>query len=251
MSSTETPSNEDTYVSNIAEGSGVDLPAILGLESMAKRNTILILGEDQEAMVMPGNRPFEIKVSPGTKVARLTKCEAGHLTLKCSHFSDVSPAGAKVHESITYHTAATPSVELHDDKGRPFKWRQAEDPSREDIYRLKKMMCEHLSLYDHVKEAVPFTMNDYSRRPKDPQTMGPDKARKAMIMVITQMAEEALGRYDGDITSGWAHLGPSPATATGASSSSAGDSRGRPYQMAEIPASVEQYHIGANNDADL
>eukprot|EP00959_Pyramimonas_sp_CCMP1952_P260383 5444443-Pyramimonas_sp.AAC.1 len=44
----------DTYSANVAEGSGENLPAILGLRSMSNMRTILALEQGHEKMITPG-----------------------------------------------------------------------------------------------------------------------------------------------------------------------------------------------------
>eukprot|EP00959_Pyramimonas_sp_CCMP1952_P278872 5830950-Pyramimonas_sp.AAC.1 len=45
----------DTYSANVAEGSGENLFAILGLKSMSNMRTILILEQGHEKMAIPGS----------------------------------------------------------------------------------------------------------------------------------------------------------------------------------------------------
>eukprot|EP00959_Pyramimonas_sp_CCMP1952_P270455 5653697-Pyramimonas_sp.AAC.1 len=44
----------DAYSANVAEGSGDSVPAVLGLRSMSKMRTILILEQGREEMIIPG-----------------------------------------------------------------------------------------------------------------------------------------------------------------------------------------------------
>lgn len=64
------PATTTTYRTNIAQGSGSDLPAILGLKSMQQKDTVLILREGQEVMALPGPGGYKIEWSPGTNYFR-------------------------------------------------------------------------------------------------------------------------------------------------------------------------------------
>eukprot|EP00959_Pyramimonas_sp_CCMP1952_P177914 3718654-Pyramimonas_sp.AAC.1 len=46
----------DTYSASVAEGSGENLPAILGLRGMSNMRAILILEQGHENMIIPGSK---------------------------------------------------------------------------------------------------------------------------------------------------------------------------------------------------
>ena len=56
----------DTFETNIAEGTGVDLPAILGSKSMQEKDAVIILRAGKEMMVFPGPGGYKIEWGPGT-----------------------------------------------------------------------------------------------------------------------------------------------------------------------------------------
>eukprot|EP00959_Pyramimonas_sp_CCMP1952_P071001 1482444-Pyramimonas_sp.AAC.1 len=55
----------DTYSANVAEGSGENIPAILGLRSMSNMRAILILEQGHENMVIPGTDMHRLLLGNG------------------------------------------------------------------------------------------------------------------------------------------------------------------------------------------
>ena len=48
------PSQLDVFTANIAKGSGADLPAILGSQSIQQKDAVIIMRKGKEMMVFPG-----------------------------------------------------------------------------------------------------------------------------------------------------------------------------------------------------
>ena len=71
------------------EGSGADLPALLGLKSIRAKQGVVETGEGQERLTFPGPGGYEIKWSPGTKHFPLTCAPSGHLVIPLGDFSKI------------------------------------------------------------------------------------------------------------------------------------------------------------------
>ena len=76
----------DNYHSNVADGCGVDLPAIMGNKSMKDKDAVIILREGKEAMAFPGPGGYKIEWSPGTKIVPMQNTQSGHMVLQCDHW---------------------------------------------------------------------------------------------------------------------------------------------------------------------
>ena len=81
------PATTTTFRANIARGSVSDLPAILGLNSMQQKDTVLILREGREIMAIPGPGGYKIEWSPGTKLLPMVHAPSGHLVVPCDEYS--------------------------------------------------------------------------------------------------------------------------------------------------------------------
>ena len=79
-----------TFECPIVEGSGENLPALLGLKSMADKKAILEMTPGKEALIFPGPGGYEIKLAPGHTKIPLKKAPSGHLCIPTDHFSSVS-----------------------------------------------------------------------------------------------------------------------------------------------------------------
>ena len=108
----EQPTQLDSYKANIAEGSGANLPAILGSRSMQDKDAVLLLRQGSEVMAFPGPGGYKIEWSPGTKLLPMKPAPSGHLVIPCDNFSTL-PNPARVQEQMSFHTDHTkdPNVE--------------------------------------------------------------------------------------------------------------------------------------------
>ena len=82
----ESPATLDNYTANVAEGSGSDLPGILGSKSMQDKDAVLILRDGKEMLVFPGPGGYKIEWSPGTKRLPMISAPSGHLVVPCDKF---------------------------------------------------------------------------------------------------------------------------------------------------------------------
>ena len=80
----------DTYKANVAQGSGADLPAILGAISMQEKDTVLILRKGKQMMVFPGPGGYKIEWSPGTKLLPMIPAPSGHMVVPCDAFTEAT-----------------------------------------------------------------------------------------------------------------------------------------------------------------
>ena len=108
----EQPTQLDHYKGNIAEGSGANLPAIMGSRSMQDKDAVLLLRQGSEVMAFPGPGGYKIEWSPGTKLLPMKPAPSGHLVIPCDNFSTL-PNPARVQEQMSFHTDHTkdPNVE--------------------------------------------------------------------------------------------------------------------------------------------
>ena len=72
-----------------------DLPALLGLDSMERRRTILDLVHGKLIEVGPG--PFKLELPPGSRVLQMQKSPTGHLMLPCSEWKKKNKLPGKIY----------------------------------------------------------------------------------------------------------------------------------------------------------
>ena len=80
------PATKEVYQTNIATGCGADLPAILGADSMQKKDGVLILREGKECLAIPGPGGYSIQWSPGTRILPMRPAPSGHLVVEADNF---------------------------------------------------------------------------------------------------------------------------------------------------------------------
>ena len=78
-----------TFECPIVEGTGEDLPALLGLKSMAAKNAILEMTPGKECLIFPGPNGYELNLAPGYTRIPLTKAPSGHLCIPSDQFHNV------------------------------------------------------------------------------------------------------------------------------------------------------------------
>ena len=85
----------ESFVTNIADGCGEDLPAILGSRSMQEKDAVLLLRKGKEILALPGPGGYKIEWSPGTKLLPMQAAPSGHLVIPCRHKEEVHALIAK------------------------------------------------------------------------------------------------------------------------------------------------------------
>jgi hypothetical protein len=81
-------------------GAGKELPALLGLQSMSKQNSVLEMAEGHEYLTLPGPGGYSVTWSPGTARYKLERAPSGHLILPCDEYRKVDRTRAGVAEPM-------------------------------------------------------------------------------------------------------------------------------------------------------
>lgn len=82
----------------VVGGTGKILPALLGLQSMSRQNSVLEMAIDHEYLTLPGPGGYTINWSPGTVRYKLERAVSGHLLLPCDKFDKVSKETGGLYE---------------------------------------------------------------------------------------------------------------------------------------------------------
>jgi hypothetical protein len=78
------------YQVPVVSDEGRELPALLGLQSMARQNAVLEMNPGNEHLTLPGPGGYSINWSPGSVRFKLEQAPSGHLILPCDEFMKVS-----------------------------------------------------------------------------------------------------------------------------------------------------------------
>ena len=97
----------EIFTAAIAEGSGENLPAIMGRRQMSEERGIIILENGKEKYIIVKDANYKIMLGKGAKVVNLLHSPSGHLVMKADDFRD-----AKVKTGERAYT-------LHASKGEP------------------------------------------------------------------------------------------------------------------------------------
>ena len=100
----DTPGSIDEYRTNIATGSGADLPAILGLASLQEKDAVIVLRKGKEFLAFPGPGGYKIQWSPGTRLLPMTPSPSGHLVVPCDRFDKVADNATANADSTVFAT---------------------------------------------------------------------------------------------------------------------------------------------------
>ena len=142
---------EDTYAANIAGGCGADLPAILGLDSIQSKKSIVLFEQGHETLIMPGNGPYKVVLSPGAKVMKMEKTISGHLAIPCGEWDARQRADVVVGRGEGNTTSFT--IEVPGTDGQP---------SQIDVERLA---CQPCGPPPHLRGNAPATPRTPSPTP--------------------------------------------------------------------------------------
>ena len=85
------------------EGSGENLPGLLGLRSIRGKNGVLETGAGQERLSFPGPGGYTIEWSPGTQHLPLVCAPSGHLVISVGDFSKIKDKGGLPRKTTTFH----------------------------------------------------------------------------------------------------------------------------------------------------
>ena len=90
------------------EGTGADLPALLGLRSMRAKCGVLEMAAGRERLTFPGAGGYPIDWAPGAQHFQLECAPSGHLILPCGEFATLrQPQGGVPPTSTTFHATRT------------------------------------------------------------------------------------------------------------------------------------------------
>ena len=70
----------------MSNGSGSQLPLIVGLKSIKTKNAVLELEDGKEMMTFPGPGGYQINWSPGTVRIPMEQAMSGHLMVGCDNY---------------------------------------------------------------------------------------------------------------------------------------------------------------------
>ena len=70
----------------MSNGSGSQLPLIVGLKSLKTKNAVLELEDGKEMMTFPGPGGYQINWSPGTVRIPMEQAMSGHLMVACDNY---------------------------------------------------------------------------------------------------------------------------------------------------------------------
>lgn len=104
------PATLHEFKTNVATGSGADLPAIFGSISMQEKDSVIILRQGKEMIVFPGPGGYRIEWSPGTKRLPMIAAPSGHLVIPCDKFAEVDKHTTDPMTLWTDHTRGKPEV---------------------------------------------------------------------------------------------------------------------------------------------
>jgi len=94
----------DEFKANIAQGSGCDLPAILGSQSMQDKDAVILLRKGKEMIVFPGPGGYKIEWSPGSQLLPMVSAPSGHLVIPCDRYAEVDRNKTNADQAITFWT---------------------------------------------------------------------------------------------------------------------------------------------------
>ncbi len=92
------------------EGTGEDLPGLLGLRSIRSKEGVVETGPGKEMLSFPGPGGYEIKWSPGTKHVPLRNAPSGHLVMPLADFSKIKNKHGGIKNEGTVFHAVEPST---------------------------------------------------------------------------------------------------------------------------------------------
>ena len=72
--------------SPVCEGSGSNLPGLLGLRTIERNNGVIETGNGQAFLTFPGPGGYRIVWEPGALHMPLTKAQSGHLCIEVDHY---------------------------------------------------------------------------------------------------------------------------------------------------------------------
>ena len=95
----------------IVQGTGEDLPLILGLKSIEEKEGVIQTRKGWKMISFPGPGGYEIKWSPGTQHIELMSAPSGHMLIPLGDFTRVAPqtGGVPDEPRILHATGEAPT----------------------------------------------------------------------------------------------------------------------------------------------
>ena len=95
------------FESPTVEGTGEDLPALLGLRSIRDKDGVLENAAGTERLSFPGPGGYKIEWSPGTIHLPLTPAPSGHLVIPCDNYANIVSQGGLPPARTTLHATSS------------------------------------------------------------------------------------------------------------------------------------------------
>ena len=98
-----------TFEAPTVEGTGKDLPALLGLKSMKEKKAVLETSADGPYLTFPGPGGYKVEWSPGSLRIPLATAPSGHYVIPCDQFHLLSRKAGGVpdtHSALHAHLTA-------------------------------------------------------------------------------------------------------------------------------------------------
>ena len=103
---TDGASHQHTLTVLIVEGTGSELPGLLGLRSLESARAILDMGAQR--LIFPGQGPLTMELPPGTVEVPLQKAPSGHLVMVIDDYDKlIKQSGGLEETGLQLHTAET------------------------------------------------------------------------------------------------------------------------------------------------
>ena len=102
----------------MVEGSGKNLPIVLGLKSMSARNAVLEMGEGRECLTFPGPGGYKIVFEGEPTRIPLKRAMSGHLMAPLVSYKLLNKNSGVAEEKQVLHATDTPLGAPRQEKGK-------------------------------------------------------------------------------------------------------------------------------------
>ena len=94
-----------TFTAPVVQGTGKDLPGLLGLRSLEQQRAILDTGNKE--LILPGPGDVEITLPPGSVRVPLEKAPSGHLVMVVDDYQKIVQRTGGVESKVTHLLSGT------------------------------------------------------------------------------------------------------------------------------------------------
>ena len=102
---TDDGTKKHTFTAPVVQGTGKDLPGLLGLRSLEQQRAILDTGNKQ--LIFPGPGDVEITLPPGSVRVPLEKAPSGHLVMVVDDYQKIVQRTGGVESKVTHLLSGT------------------------------------------------------------------------------------------------------------------------------------------------